>query len=625
MDLLFTIGSGPFITMMWMLPYTNTVQLGDAVYTATVTAKGPVAIERQVVKPSQLVGYEDPGEEAIYAKLATKKYQAAFVYRNDGKYKPQEYYAVAWDPQAKESLGLLRCGMMNTTDNGGLFFGDRSFTMLVRAYVPALYSSMGVMLDLETPNNMVYPLEALLGGAPLPYTIFDGYGAFGQKGENFWGGFRMAWVDKNLRKLLEDVLGNSLYVTRLYDAIAMGLPLEEDLKRLGLDDETIRRALKIVEDGLRVGVAGGNGFGKLAFDKKTGRMSISKIDGAAVVFDWNSEDVSYEVWNLYTGRSYTRSAAAARDLVAAIVAGNDDGGESDLDPLLVLDLVSKFLRPRGFHGYGTFSVKYNKSASQALSKIPVTDRDSRIATFLKGVKAPKYVGADDVMDLRWNYLKALFNGTDATPEGINFINNRIGNPNEYYWQQDHLKTMTASNVYEWTGRVLKIMNDPELNHLIISNAPGGKVGFSFRVAYGVTDVSFPRTFNDWTGEPLDYEPIVFDGWLTKDGRWTLAEEVSAYPDDDAMPTDFGSVWDEKTKTFSDIRIYGLDNMRKAFVDAMNRSRARGGLGGLSLSGSGLGDYEQQAMDSLPWWIYLRDNRIIPLRKDAEEAMALGIK
>ena len=382
---------------------TNIMPLEDAVYNVTITAQGPVTTAKQVVKPAQMVGLEAPLDTVYYAKLGAKKYQAAIVYSNDGTGRPQQSYAVAWDATAKKPLGLLRLEMLNTSDHvGALASAGLSFVK-----DPTL---SGIL----QPNKTMSPVDALLADAALPYTYIDGWSCFGQKGENFRGGIVMAWANKETKDFVAKVLGGRT-ITEVIDLIKQG-PWAELVKNL--DAEAVLKLKAIIENGAGLGASMGYGFGTLAFDKKAQTASISKIVGQNMVVDVDSSYLPYEMWNIYTGRAETELSA---DFVEFVQTLCDDGvipeeinfgGKVSIPGALIPETISAALKLTEsgiFTGYGTFDVKYNKSGSKTLTK--TTDPDERIAAFLKAAKAPKFVTAEDVIDLRVNYLKTLFDGS----------------------------------------------------------------------------------------------------------------------------------------------------------------------------------------------------------------------
>ena len=443
---------------------------GDSVYNLTFTAKGPVATEKQVVKPSKLVAFETPDEEVYFAKLASKKYQAAFVYSNDGSGRPQQTYAVAWDPQKKESLGLLRLELMNTTDAAGFISGC---IKPVAAYT--------------MPEALMPSYMSLLAGSALPYTYLDGWGSFGQKGENFNTCFAMAWMDADTKDFVRGLLGGK--------SLAMVLSEPKGIDKIieNLDEKTIVKLLNILKNGAGVGLAGGCGYGTMAFDKKTQTVNVSKVSGQGMVLDFNTAYVPYEVWNIYTGRSLTNLGNDVLDIGQAFVDDGlvppefkvqKDGKETTFEVSTIIDVlktVLPYLQPSGFVGYGAFDIKYNKSGSKTLSA--EQDPAARVAAFLKAAKAPKYVTAADVIDLRANYLSYMFNGrTEDCVEILDKTIRPMTISNVLYVCDAFFEdALPSNNVLEVGGKV-KLLN----KWITDSDNPYG-----FQLTYDAPD--FPKT------------------------------------------------------------------------------------------------------------------------------------
>ena len=450
----------------------NVIAVGDAVYNVTLTAKGPVATKKQVVKPSALVVLSSPSNATLYyAKLSTKKYQGAICYTNDGRGRPRQSYAVAWDAVRKEPLGLVRMEMFNALDVPGAVLASVSDYATRR--FEALSSSC-VMAD-----NTMLPYMALASGSAMPYTYLDGWGAFGANGANFDGGLAMAWVSPNVLALVRSLLGDG--------SIANAFGNLTELKERLIKQADLKGALSavgsLVTDGFGFGIAGGVGFGQVAFDKKTGAHTITGVTGSSFAFDMDTTYVPYEVWNIYNGRSLTHMMEEYNAYYVSrwehdqrVWDHGDDGMTSDgfvEDPTIfgyaigvpwpynsypeMLKLCEMAVNVRAFRGYGTFSVKYNKSASKALSA--ETDPEARIAAFLKAAKAPKYVSAANVMDLRANYLGYMFNGRMERCASFDL-------PGSDENGLTTISPMTAANVIWETSRLLRLF-DAENNRLEI--------------------------------------------------------------------------------------------------------------------------------------------------------------
>ena len=692
----------------------NVAEVGDTVYNATISAKGPVATTKQVVKPSSLVALDAPESDGVYyAKLATKTYQAAVAYHNGGAGRPQQTYAVAWDPTTKEALGLINANLIGPhSDTLGAAVGgigglglDIFATVLeqrrLRRYADNMvYLSSSAEANFKTAEELaanelessqvikrvaelelelkreaeqqerareiarmqggaeieqraaaakkdvtgavavvtadelanvptanaasalqglasgvqvlgvdgklgaskksilriaaiallgtslttpgpIGPLAAQLAGAATPYNILDGWGSFGQKGENFHSSFSMMWIKKGFKQEIDKALPDSSAIdlsTKVIDAILDDEITFEDwwyeftaqncydfnpdtgmyyhyqpngdtyesgaqydgtypdagdvvnyLKH-GYDEgytdydgrswahpdyvdgkgvyahdlalDTVTALAKQIPDpkklidNLGFGIASGMGFGKLSFDKKTQSANVASVAGQCRVVDFDPDYVPYEVWNIYTGKSLSNVSAAVNDEVAQYLKAQ--GGTSSEIFQAVYGLIDYILKPNQFSGYGTYSVKLNKSGAKALAA--AVDSDARIAAFLKAAKAPKYVTAEDVIDYRANYLNYMFNGRKNMGALIELPRFWFFDDRDWYRGsgknvEDYvtvISPMTAANVRTETDRILARFSDGN-NYLAYRGVTLGeseKMGtFDFRLfgGYGRND------------------------------------------------------------------------------------------------------------------------------------------
>ena len=483
----------------------NVNTFGETVYSATITAKGPVATTKQVVKPSQLIGYEDPGETVYFGKLTTRKYQAALAYRNNGTGRPRQSYAVAWDPTAKKPLGLIGAEMANASDSasgsiaGIANFGNTALDILsiipglemkVGEGIPTILSAVSAFL---TPGPIT-PDSAFFSGSAIPFTALDGWAGYGQNGENFRSGLSMMWVDKGLRDSTREMFGGKSLAdiaTRVMDMFVKPGSKATPAEIIETVTDILGEFPDLAKDGSNIGFVVGYGQGTMNFDKKTQTAVISGVSGQSIVLDKSSSDVPYETWNIYTGRSFSALFADLADMAETMVEDGmwDNADWSKIPEMLrpailnlipnVPGLVKLMVQREAFGGYGTYSIKLVKGAGE---KITAADgAEARIAAFLKAVKAPKYVTADDVIDYRANYLDYMFNGRTVRPAVIELPRATFLSAADQMmlsqWEQENTKEaignkryeqimiplwpMTPENVLMMTGKILARFEDGE--------------------------------------------------------------------------------------------------------------------------------------------------------------------